>query len=112
MASNPFLLSNGDATRLTDAAAADHLPITAAEGSLQAAHAAAAAATDLAAQSAPPSSDKPSEVSAIIRGANGRSILIGGRLARENDVVDDRWRIVAIRSDGVVVENIATPPQP
>lgn len=49
------------------------------------------------------------EVAAIMTGGNRPAALIGDELYFENDRLDDRWKVVKIAADGVIVELTTTP---
>lgn len=44
-------------------------------------------------------------VAAIVTGSGPPAALIGDRLVRENDILDEEWRIVAINPTGIVIEH-------
>ncbi len=43
-------------------------------------------------------------ISAIVSGSKGSAVLMGTETIRENDVVGDNWRVVAIDSKGLILE--------
>ncbi len=57
-----------------------------------------------------PEAEPPAiSVSGIVIGGGRPAALIGDQLFYENDAIDSQWRIVAIRSHGIVVQSISAP---
>lgn len=57
---------------------------------------------------APEESPPEFAVSAIVESGGSAAALIGDRIVRENDLLDDRWRIVKITRAGIVVRPALT----
>lgn len=47
-------------------------------------------------------------VEAIVMGRGGPAALVGGRIVYVDDTIENRWRVVEIRADGLVVAPIET----
>ena len=47
-------------------------------------------------------------VSAIVTGSRGSAALIGGNLYREKDLLEGGWKIVAIKSNSILIESVSS----
>jgi hypothetical protein len=98
IASNPFLLPTQPATIPGQShASSPHATGTLGQHNAQSSE----LLSDVGNKSvAPPSMT----ISAIVSGSKGSAVLMGTETIRENDVVGDNWRVVAIDSKGLILE--------
>lgn len=92
--SNPFLPLGADPTA-AQAAAASWRPLGAGSGP-------ASAPADEASQL----QEQVSDLQAIVHGRQS-GVMIDGRFIQEQDLLNERWRVVSIRPDSIVVEPVS-----